>query len=87
MISRESARGAGSLEPLPGHPGVSSPGDANELAVLSAMIGRSEPLTLLRICVLTALGPLEVHAALDGLRQAGLALRLNTVVESYVARS
>jgi hypothetical protein len=84
-LSREPVHGTGSLELLPGYPAVSLAADANELAVLSTMLGRTEPLTLPRICVLTALGPLEVQAALNSLRQSGLVLRPNTVVESYVA--
>jgi hypothetical protein len=80
---------AGSLRPLllAATPPAPSPADAHELAVLAALIGREEALSLRAIIRLTALGAQEVETALDRLRQAELVRRLNTLVESYVARS
>ncbi len=61
--------------------------DANERAVLAAVIGRAEPLTLREIIRLAGLPAYDVEAALAGLRRAGLVRRLNTLVESYTVRS
>jgi DNA-binding IclR family transcriptional regulator len=61
--------------------------DANELAVLATVIGRDEPLSLRGIIRQTALPAGDVETALDSLRRAGLVRRLNTLVDSYAARS
>ena len=80
-LRREPAAVAGSLQPLP------TAAAHNELAVLAAVIGREEPLSLRAISRLTTLPTCEVQTALDGLWRAGLVLRLNTLIESYAPRS
>ena len=89
-LRREPAALAGSLQPLllpAATPPVPNLADANELAVLAALIGRDEPLSLRGITRVTTLPAQEVERALHSLRQVGLVLRLNTLVDSYAARS
>ena len=86
----QSQKGAGHDGRLPSlRHGLVGPGSAleDDLSLLLAILGDDQPMTVRRAARATGLPPEHVSLALEMLCAAGMVLRLNTIVVSYVMRN